>query len=177
MSESANSSNVALAPLTHDDIPLIAGWLSADHVRRYWGDPDENARLLREPPTGTHRAIIEADARKVGVVLWQHPGREELDEAALTDIPTSVIDIDIMIGEYDAIGKGVGPAAIRLVAEQSLLDETVPFLVAACMKENIASVRAFAKAGFVADREFDDSEWGCCILMVFHRPVSSRVLG
>jgi hypothetical protein len=87
-------------------------------VRSTWGDPGANLRLLKDlPASGSWRAIIEADGRKVGLVLWQHPAREELDVAGLADVPTSVIDIDIMIGEFDALGRGLGSNAIRLVAE------------------------------------------------------------
>lgn len=162
--------DVRLIAVTDDDLPLIERWLRADHVRRYWGEPEQNIRLLREPPvSGNWRALIEADGSKVGLVLWQHPLRRELDEAGLHDIPESVIDIDIMVGEASETGRGVGPAAIRLVAETVLADRTVPFLIAATSIENRASLRAFAKAGFRSDREFDDVPSGRCMLMVRQR--------
>lgn len=160
---------VRLLDVTADDLPLIERWLRADHVRRYWGDPEENGRLVREPPPGCRRAIVEADGRRVGLVLWQHPTRGELDEAGLADVPESVIDIDIMIGEPDATGRGVGSAAVRLVAEAALADPGVPFVIAATVVDNTASRRAFAKAGFRDDREFDDVPSGRCVLMVRRR--------
>jgi RimJ/RimL family protein N-acetyltransferase len=162
--------NVRLRDVTSDDLPLIERWLHADHVRRTWGDPDENMRLLRNAPADRHwRAMIEADGRGVGLVLWQHPTRRELDEAGLIDIPETVIDIDIMIGERGEVGKGVGSAAIRLVAELALSDPAVPFVIAAVLADNLASQRAFAKAGFRNDREFDDVPSGRCVLMLRRR--------
>lgn len=162
--------NLRLHEVTNDDLPLIEQWLHADHVRSTWGDPDANIRLLRHSPAkGNWRAIIEANGRRVGLVLWQHPTRQELDEAGLIDIPESVIDIDIMIGERKETGRGVGTAAIRLVAEAALSDPAVPFVVAATLLDNLASQRAFAKAGFRNDREFDDVPSGRCVLMVRHR--------
>jgi len=162
--------NVRLCDVTNDDLPLMEQWLHADHVRGTWGDPDANIRLLRDSPAnGNWRAIIEADGRKVGLVLWQRPTRQELDEAGLIDIPESVMDIDIMIGERSEIGRGVGPAAIRLVAEAALSDPAVPFVIAATLLDNLASQRAFAKAGFRNDRQFDDVPSGRCVLMVRHR--------
>ncbi|MCC7382688.1 MAG: GNAT family N-acetyltransferase [Deltaproteobacteria bacterium] len=161
---------VRLLDVTSSDLPLIERWLREDHVRRFWGEPEENTRLLREPPaTGSGRAIIEADGRKVGLVLWQHPTRRELDEAGLHDVPESVIDIDIMIGEAAHVGRGVGPAAIRSVAEAALADASVPFVIAGTLIENQRSQRAFAKAGFRSDREFDDVPSGRCVLMVRRR--------
>ena len=162
--------NLNLRDVTDDDLPLIEQWLDADHVRDAWGDPEANIRLLGEPPAkGNWRAIIEADGRKVGLVLWQHPTREELDGAGLADIPTSVIDIDIMIGEVDALGRGLGSDAISLVAEEALSDPTVSFVMACARLDNLRSQRAFAKAGFRQDREFDDVPNGRYVLLVRHR--------
>jgi hypothetical protein len=65
--------NVCLRDVTHDDLPLIEKWLSADHVRRTWDDPVAILQLLSEPPaSGSWRAIVEFDGRKVGVVLWPY---------------------------------------------------------------------------------------------------------
>lgn len=160
---------VELLGVTVADLPLIDHWLRADHVSRYWGDPQENSRLLRVPTQGTKQAIVVADDRKVGLVLWQHPTRQELDEAGLYDVPEDVIDIDIMIGEPDAIGKGVGPAAMRLVVDEALADPAVPYIIAATMIENRVSLRALSKVDFVVDREFNDPLWGRCVLLVRHR--------
>ncbi len=162
--------SLRLRDVTNDDLPRIAQWLHADLVRSTWGDPGANLRLLSEPPaTGNGRAVIEAGGRSVGVVLWQHPTREELDAAGLADVPTSVIDIDIMIGEIDALGRGLGSAAISLVARAALSDPTVPFVMACARLDNLASQRAFVKAGFRRDREFDDVPNGRHVLMVRHR--------
>ena len=159
--------SLRLCDVTDDDLPLIEQWLYADHVCSTWGDPDTNLRLLNEPPAnGSGRAIIEVDGHRVGLVLWQHPTREELDLAGLTDIPTSVIDIDIMIGEFSARGRGLGAGAICLVAEVALSDPTVPFVMACARLDNLASQRAFAKAGFRKEREFDDVPNGRYVLMV-----------
>ena len=139
-------------------------------MRSAWGDPAANFRLLSEPPaSGSWRAIIEADGRKAGLVLWQHPTREELDAAGLADIPTSVIDIDIMIGELAVLGWGLGLGAISLVAEVALSDPTAPFVMVCARLDNLASQRAFARAGFRQDREFDDVPDGRYVLMVRHR--------
>lgn len=158
---------VRLQDVTSDDLPLIEQWLHADPVRNAWGDPDANVRLLGAPPAhGNWRAVIEADGRKVGLVLWQHPTRRELDEAGLDDIPVTVIDIDILIGEHTALGLGVGSAAIRLVAEAALADPAVPFVMACARLDNQASQRAFARGGFRRDREFEDGPNGRHVLMV-----------
>jgi aminoglycoside 6'-N-acetyltransferase len=161
---------VELVPRIAGDEQLVDRWLREDHVRRFWGDPSTSARELESLPPGAQVRLIRADGRQAGLVVWQHPTRQELDEAGLEEIPTSVIDIDIMVGEPELTGRGIGTAAIRLAAEQALADETVPYLIAAPKLDNAASRRAFEKAGFGVDREFDDPIFGPSVLMVLRPP-------
>jgi len=156
---------VELRPAVEADAPLIRRWLEADHVRAFWGEPETNARLLAPPAPGEWRAIILAEARAVGLVIWRHPTRQELDQAGLTEIPATAIDLDIMLGEDQARGRGLGAAAIALVAERALADPAVPLVIAAVMAGNQASLRAFAKAGFQPEREFDEPPGGRHVLM------------
>ena len=162
---------VRLVEVVAGDGPLIERWLRREHVRRWWGDPDETLREIAARGDGARQAIIEADGAKVGLVLWGHPPRAELDAAGLLDVPESVVDIDIMIGEPGAGGRGIGAEALRLVAARALADPAVPFLIAAAMAGNDASLRAFAKAGFRVDRVFDDPEYGPCLLLHHNRLV------
>jgi aminoglycoside 6'-N-acetyltransferase len=60
---------VQLAALRPDHHPLVTEWLQREHVRRWWGEPEENARLLAESPEGLHCALIEADGLNVGLVV------------------------------------------------------------------------------------------------------------
>lgn len=152
-----------------EDFALVRRWLEAEHVRRWWGDPETNARILGEAPEGARLEVIEADGRPVGLVLWQHPPRAELESAGLEDVPETAVDLDVMIGDEGATGRGVGTAAIRLAAEEALSDPSVPFVMAAVHVGNAASLRAFAKAGFTQDREFDDPGLGRYALMVRRR--------
>ena len=161
---------VRLRDLAPADLLLVERWLRADHVQSFWGDADANLRLLREPLAPGHgRSIVEASGRAVGLVLWQHPTRDELDVAGLADVPTSAVDIDVMIGEADAVGRGLGSAAIARVADAALADPAVPFVMGCAALHNLASQRAFEKAGFRRDRVFDDVPHGPHVLMVRHR--------
>jgi RimJ/RimL family protein N-acetyltransferase len=166
---------VHLAAPTREDDLIVHEWMEADHVRCYWGDPHKNFQQYSQSDDGAQRRIINTGNRKVGLILWQHPTRRELDEAGLADIPESVVDIDVMIGEPDMVGRGIGSEAIRMVAEQSLLDAAVPFVIAATRTDNVASRRAFEKAGFRTDREFDDPGYGRCVLMIRHRTIRPRI--
>ena len=168
--ESTPPGAVCLRALADDDWLAVSRWLHADHVRPFWGDADDNLRLLRAAQgPGRWRAVIEATGQAVGLVMWQHPSRAELDQAGLFDIPTLAVDIDIMIGEPDAVGRGIGPRAITQVADQALARPDVPFVMACAGVGNRASQRAFEKAGFHPDRTFDDAPFGPHVLLVRRR--------
>lgn len=113
--------------------------------------------------------LIEADGHKVGLVRWQHPERVDLEVAGLDAIPTSVIDIGIMIGERDAAGQGFGPQAMRRGAEAVLADPSLPCVIGCAEVGKLASQRAFVKAGFCRDRLFYEVPNGDGVLRVRQR--------
>jgi hypothetical protein len=162
---------VRLRPLGEADAAPFASWLRQPHVRRWWGGAEETERKLAAARDRLRRTIIEADGTPVGLLVWGHPTREELDEAGLAEVPESVIDVDVMIGEPAALGRGIGSAALRLLAAQALADPAVPYLIAAAAAGNDASLRAFVKAGFAIARTFDDPAAGPCLLLRHDRLV------
>ncbi len=156
---------VRLVAVGGSDWPLIGAWLQQEHVSRWFGDPEAMRRELAARLDTATSAMIEAGGDKVGLVLWRRPSRDALEAAGLADIEAAAIDIDIVIGEPRALYRGIGSEALRQVAAAALADPTVPYLIAATAVGNDAALRAFAKAGFRVDREFDDPECGPCLLL------------
>lgn len=153
------------------DLERFNTWLHVPHVARWWGDPQQCVTMVMQRPPGTH-ALITADGRPVGYLCWQKLSWEELEAAALTDLPTGLVDIDILVGELEFLGRGIGPRALALLLEK-LRDEGVPFAGLATSTSNRAAIRAFEKCGFRFFREFDDPESGRYIYMAteLHHPV------
>jgi RimJ/RimL family protein N-acetyltransferase len=144
----------AFAPERHR--PLLERWLRSPHVVRWWGAQEEFLRTVERRASEAH-ALIAADGRPVGYVCWQHPSREELEAAKLTDLPENVVDIDIMIGEPVYIGCGIGPKALTLLLAR-LASEGVENAGLATSVSNRSAIRAFEKAGFGLFRDFEDPD-------------------
>lgn len=140
---------------------LLREWLHRPPVVRWWGDPEA---VLADPADG--EALILADARPVGYLRWQRLTRAEVDEAGLHEIPDGAVDVDVFIGEPDAIGRGIGPVALRLLVDRLRQDATVPLVVLSTAVENHAAMRAYEKAGFRRHRCYDDPECGPSWLMI-----------
>ena len=136
--------------------PLIERWLRTPHVVRWWGVQEEFLSALGDRSSDTH-ALIAIGGRPVGYLCWQLPSREELQAAKLTDLPENLVDIDIMIGEPECVGAGVGPRALTLLLER-LESAGVEFAGLATSVLNHAAIRAFEKAGFELFREFEEPD-------------------
>lgn len=139
------------------DLSRVAAWVRRPHVAQWWGDPEQTLAAVREHPVAAE-ALINVDGGPVGFICWQTPPEEELQAAGLGDLPRDLVDVDIMIGEPDALGQGVGPAALgQLLARFRAEGVRVVGLATAVANER--ALRAFEKAGFHPFRDF--REGGC----------------
>jgi aminoglycoside 6'-N-acetyltransferase len=148
-------------PKGHRD--LLAGWLERPHVRAHWGDPASTLAQCLVVCEGGDQALIVADERPVGFVRWQRITQRELDEAGLAEIRAGTMDIDLLVGEPEALGRGVASQALAALCER-LRDE--PLLIGATRADHVAAIGAAERAGFRKLREFDDTEIGRAVLMV-----------
>jgi len=133
-------------------LPILEAWLRRPHVARWWGDPELALAAVRQLPLAS-QAIIAADAQPVGYLCWQRPPSEDLAAAGLSDLPSDLVDVDILIGEPAFLGRGIGPTALSHLVAQ-LRAEGVPAVGLAAALANPRALRAYEKAGFRACRDF-----------------------
>jgi aminoglycoside 6'-N-acetyltransferase len=164
-SRSANDSAYAFRPATRHDLPLLQHWLCTPEVVRWWGDPQEQAVLLRgdldEPAMVMRIVSFEgrpfAYAQDYEVHAWPQPHFAQL--------PAGSRAIDSFIGEPDMIGRGHGAAYLRLLA-QRLRAGGAPVVAIDPDQDNRRARRAYAKAGFRGNTVVETGE-GPAILMIF----------
>jgi len=144
---------------------LLREWLHRPHVVRWWLDQE---RALVEaaglPPES--QAMIVEEGRPVGYLRWEPPSREDLAAAGLSDLPDHLVDIDIMIGEPEALGRGMGPKALALLLDRFRADPRVEWAGLGTSLANERAIRAFEKAGFRRFREIADPEIGAALYLV-----------
>lgn len=134
------------------DHELVAGWLDQPFVARWWGNADRGVAELAARDAGTV-ALIAYRGRSVGLLCWQVPLRTELAAVGLEDLPTDLVDVDFMIGDPTAIGRGIGPAALALLFAR-LRDQGVRTVGIATAQANARALRACLKAGLHPYRDF-----------------------
>lgn len=152
-----------VAFLAPRDLPLLRIWLDRPHVAPWWGDPGEALAHASGHPPSMHK-IIAVDGEAVGYVCWQSLGAEELSAAGLSALPPDHVDVDILIGENECIGRGIGPQALLAVIEQ-LRSAGVSSIGLATDEGNQRARRAFEKAGFRFFREFEEAGRRWCYLI------------
>jgi len=147
---------VALIPVElARDLAQLQVWLDRPHVTRWWGPRDEAMAAIRRHAPADH-ALIAADARPVGYLCWQRPPPEELAAAGLDDLPVDLIDVDILIGEPDCVGLGIGPQALTLLLDRLRAAGRMSVGIAAAAA-NPRARRAYEKAGFRLFRTFQEA--------------------
>lgn len=111
-------------------------------------------------------ALIRADETPVGFLCWRTPPEEELRAAGLVDLAPGLVDIDVLIGEPELLGRGLGRRALEHLLARLRADPRVTVAGLGTAVENARAIRAFEKAGFRTIREFEDPEIGPCVYMV-----------
>ncbi|HET8728882.1 MAG TPA: GNAT family N-acetyltransferase [Alphaproteobacteria bacterium] len=151
-------------PAVEADHPLLRRWLGTPEVARWWGDPDEEAELLRG----------DLDDPRMAMWIVEHAGRpfayiQDYDTRAwpqhhFAGLPPGSRGIDQFIGEPDMLNRGHGSAFIGAFAGR-LLAKGAPAIGTDPDPENLRARRAYEKAGFTGDA-VHRTEWGPAVLMV-----------
>ena len=140
-------------------------WLHRQHVSRWWADPERalQSALLQ---TQERSAIIFSGSVPVGYVCWHPLSSVEAEVAGLSDLAASCIDIDILLGELEYVGVGIGPRALQALLARLGEDQSVSVAGVGVSVGNVSAIRAFEKAGFCVNCEFEDADYGSCLYML-----------
>jgi aminoglycoside 6'-N-acetyltransferase len=143
--------------LRRSDFELIAQWLSAPHVERWWRQAHDPASI--EAAYGpavdgndpTELFVVLRGSHPIGLVqrylIDDNPDwKQSLEPVAL---PEPAVGIDYLIGTAGLIGRGLGPVIIdRLVDDAWRRHPRVVAAVANVQQANRRSWRALEKSGF-----------------------------
>lgn len=150
---SSNLQDLALRALTADDFELLAEWINAPHVAKFW-DGKTDVQAVREKysdrlteQSSTRVFIATLNGQPVGMIqCYRHADYPDWDAAVKIK---HAAGIDYLIGAVEYTGKGFGPAMIHLIAKYIFEKyDDIDCIVSAPQQNNYASCRALEKAGF-----------------------------
>lgn len=154
--------NVSFRPLVRADLEQLHEWLQRPHVRRWWRDTETVDQTVAhylpslEGADPSEHYVIVVDRRDAGMIetylVADYPEYE-----AIVRVGVGVAGVDVLIGEHELTGRGVGTTALRRFVDEIVFarPETVA-CVAGVDVDNVASLRAFAKAGFQPVRDYEE---------------------
>jgi RimJ/RimL family protein N-acetyltransferase len=144
---------VVLRPMTENDWDILVQWNNDPEVLQWTeGTPVSGydietvqAIYRGKDPLSQFNFIIEFDGKPVGECWLQHMNLPRL----LTRFPNcDHRRIDIMIGEKELWGQGIGTEAIRLLTRFGFEQEKAEAIFGICFEINERSRRAFIKNGY-----------------------------
>jgi aminoglycoside 6'-N-acetyltransferase len=152
------ASPVSFRPLCRGDLPRMHGWLAQPHVVEWWHETLDMAGVEAkylpciDGSEPTHVFIIEHGSRAIGWIQW-YRWTDYSKHAALLGAEPGTAGIDLAIGETDAIGLGIGSAALRAFVETIVFaDPTITACISDPETRNLRSLGAFDNAGFTVVR-------------------------
>jgi aminoglycoside 6'-N-acetyltransferase len=145
---------VTFIPVTEDHRALLNTWVQQPHWREWWGEPEEELRLIYAVEDGEHLPFIACinDEPTAYIQCWwpaKHPDVSWVRDMAMTER-----GIDISIGDAAHLGKGLGSFIIKHFAAK-LFSEGATRLVIDPDKRNERAIAAYLKAGFTPYDEVD----------------------
>jgi aminoglycoside 6'-N-acetyltransferase len=134
---------IEFRPVADSDLPRLRAWLEREHVALWWRDDRAEDQL--DPD---EHFVVELDGVPVGMIqtylVDDYPEWKEV----VGDEP-DLAGVDLLIGEADLIGAGLGPRVIGQFTREIVLARPETLAVVATVEEaNRRSWRAFEKAGF-----------------------------
>jgi aminoglycoside 6'-N-acetyltransferase len=147
---------IEFRPLTADDLALVEEWLGREHVARWWHKPAEESiaeyRAALEGRDPTDLYAVELGGRPIGMLqtylVSDYPEWNEI-----VQVGPGVAGLDILIGEEELIGQGLGPRILTAFVRDLV---SAPSVVATVEEPNRRSWRAFEKAGFRHVRDVEE---------------------
>lgn len=147
--------DVSFHPVMAEDLPLLAEWLTAPHVREWWGDPDEELARIRHMVEGrdtTRPFIFSIGGVPTGYIQYWFVGHHQndtwiKDHPWLAELPAETIGVDLSIANAGDLSKGIGSAVLTLFVDRLTAAGHRSIIIDPDPK-NTRAVRAYEKAGF-----------------------------
>ncbi len=183
----ASDGDLTIRRLRNDasDLSLLTRWRAQPHVHEWW-DHDDPPPTLDEvtikyggrthPSSPVTACLIEVSNRPIGYLQFYRWDAfpDEVREMDL-QVDPDAFGLDILIGEPDMLGKGIGPGAVDLASRYLFAHRGASSVALTTEVGNERAQRAYEKAGFrkvrqVLDLDTRDGERVMSWLMVRSAP-------
>ena len=142
---------IYLQSISEDDASnTYVDWLNNKQINQYL--ETRHYQQTRKTVLSFIKKMIKAPNEFLFTIRFKH-NNEHIGNIKVGSINTTynIADVSLFIGNQDAWGHGVATQAIQLISSYSFEQLKLRKLCAGAYKPNIASTKAFIKAGFKQD--------------------------
>lgn len=150
-SRAISAERYSFRAMTRADLPMVRRWLDTPGARRWWGEPEHEAGLLREDLDEPAMSMLIVAHDGEPFAFAQHYAVHTWPSPQFAHLPRGTRAIDTFIGDPAMIGRGHGSIYLRLLA-QHLRRHGVPIVAIDPAISNYRARRAYARAGFTRER-------------------------
>ncbi|TRW97486.1 acetyltransferase [Paracoccus sp. M683] len=132
--------------LTPDDLPMLADWLRAPEISRWWPDPAHQIAGIEKDLGEPAMSQLMVVATGWPIAFVQHYQAHRWKAPHFASLPAGTVAIDVFSAP-DAMGQGgawLDALALHLL-------KTAPMLAVDPAPDNTRAIRAYEKAGFRGD--------------------------
>lgn len=164
---------IEFRPMRADDLGLLHEWLQQPHVDRWWNERRTFDQVVEhylpaiEDRDPTDHYLVFLKGRPVGMLQTYLVADYPEYAAMIGLLDQATAGADILIGEADLTGRGLGTMIIQQFVDEIVFSRPE---TTACVADphggNTASLRAFEKAGFrPVSTHIDPADGGEHVLM------------
>lgn len=150
-----NISDFMLKPIEDKDISLIEQWLSKAYIRKWYHEPEEWIREIRERDGEFSflKHFLVMDEGRPFAFCQYYDCFDAQEEWYTIDSPGRVYSIDYLIGEEEYLGKGFGKAIVKVLVDKIKSNPGAEEIVVQPEEENLPSCKSLLANGFIFDKE------------------------
>jgi aminoglycoside 6'-N-acetyltransferase len=133
---------------------MLMRWLSTPHAQEWWGEPEDELRLIYAVEEGEHEPFIACvNGQPIAYIQAWWPAKHSAVPWA-KNLSPSTRGIDITIGEPENLGRGLGSLIVRHFAAKLFADGATRLIIDPDAT-NERAIAAYMKAGFTPYDEVD----------------------
>lgn len=130
-------------PATNADLPMLAGWLAAPGIARWWPDAARQIALIQADLTNPAMTQLIVTSGDGPIGYAQHCRAADSDNPLMASLPKDSLALDAFA---NPMALGQGSAWLKTLGDQLL--RHAPLIAVDPEPANRRALRAYEKAGF-----------------------------
>lgn len=146
-----------------NDFPMLGEWLRSPELLNWWGDPEDELRLIRHDVDDPKINLMIVSHNSIPFAYIQDYCVHDWPQDYFASLSATARAIDTFIGLDEMIGKGHGSSYMRQHIE-NLLHNGAEEVVIDPHVVNKRAIKAYENAGFKKFSECEANEGRVCLM-------------